>query len=290
MTSRTTIMSRRQLVSLLSRMPSLAAKPISLMPVRGSTVDHAESLGFRFGDKGTHTSRTIMLDELSALLPAVPSSGKRAEYAAAIIDDNVLAKSTLSTRKLSNQRLGELYGLDPSVAVFRVLRRLWDADQKSHALLALLTALARDPLLAGTAPAVLAMDEGEEFPRVRARDVLRDAVGDRLNDSILDKVLRNAASSWTQSGHLEGRTFKKRRRVHATPWSVAFALYLGHAVGFRGAELFSAGWIAVLDASPADAQSLAGEAKRIGLIDFSMAGDVVDIGLARLDSISARAY
>jgi len=27
-----------------------------------------EEMGFRFGDKGTHTSRTIMLEELSLLL------------------------------------------------------------------------------------------------------------------------------------------------------------------------------------------------------------------------------
>lgn len=261
---------------------------MGLVPSKGSTVDNAEAFGLRFGDKGTHTSRTMMLDELEALLSAQPASSRRKDYSTAIIDENVLAKSTLSTRKLSNQRLGELYGLDPSVAVFRVMRRLWDADERSRPLLALLAALARDPLLAGTAPTILSMEEGEEFPRVRARELLRDAVGTRLNDAILDKVLRNAASSWTQSGHLEGRTFKKRRHVTPTPWAFAFALYLGRAVGFRGAELLSTGWVAALDASPTDAQLLAREAKRLGLIDLSMAADVVDIGLDRLDPISAR--
>ena len=263
-------------------------KPEPLIPPATATIVAAELVGFRFGDKGTHTSRTIMLDELTALLAAAPSAKTRKEFASAIVDDNVLAKPTLSTRKLSNQRLGELYGLDNGVGVFRIMRRLWAADLGSRPLLALLASLARDPLLAGTAPAILSMDEGEEFPRVRAREVLRDAVGTRLNDAILDKVLRNAASSWTQSGHLEGRTFKKRRHVTPTPWAFAFALYLGRAVGFRGAELFSTGWIAALDASPTDAQSLAREAKRLGLIDLSMSADVVDIGLDRLDPIPAR--
>ena len=32
--------------------------------------------GFRSGDRGTHTSRTIMLDEFSNLLDAVPGKGK----------------------------------------------------------------------------------------------------------------------------------------------------------------------------------------------------------------------
>jgi hypothetical protein len=153
----------------------------------------------------------------------------------------------------------------------------------------LLCAVARDPLLAGTAPAVVELAEGQEFPRVQARSILREAVGPRLNENILDKVLRNAASSWTQAGLLEGRTFKKRRRVVSTPHAVAYALYLGRAVGFRGEELFASGWMSLLDASPSDAQSLAQQAKRLGLIDLSISRDIVEIGLDRLDPKSTGA-
>lgn len=262
--------------------------PASLVPRANATIKNAEQLGLRFGDKGTHTSRTIMLDELKTLLAATPASFSRKDYATSIVEENALAKPTLSTRKLSNQRLGELYGLDASVAVFRIMRRLWDADDRSRPLLALLCAIARDPLLAGTASTIASLAEGQEFPRVEARSTLREAVGSRLNDSILDKVLRNAASSWTQSGHLEGRTFKKRRRVTATSWTVAFALYLGRAVGFTGAGLFTSGWMRVLDVSPGEARGLAQEAKRVGLIDLSISGDIVDISLDRLDPALTR--
>jgi hypothetical protein len=65
------------------------------------------------------------------------------------------------------------------------------------------------------------------------RESLRVAVGDRLNDSTLNKVVRNASSSWTQSGHLRGRTFKHRALVKPTPATIALALYLGYAAGFR---------------------------------------------------------
>jgi hypothetical protein len=262
--------------------------PFLLLPNANATIKNAERLGLRFGDKGTHTSRTMMLEELAMLLAATPPSFGRKDYATAIIEENALAKPTLSTRKLSNQRLGELYGLDAGVAVFRVMRRLWDADSRSRPLLAFLCAIARDPLFAGTTSTIVSLAEGQEFPRVQARSTLREAVGPRLNDSILDKVLRNAASSWTQSGHLEGRTFKKRCRVTATPRTVAFALYLGRAVGFRGTELFTSGWMQVLDVSPAEARTLAQEAKRVGLIDLSISGDIVDISLDRLDPALAR--
>jgi hypothetical protein len=109
-----------------------------------------------------------------------------------------------------------------------------------------------------------------------------------LNDSTLEKVVRNAASSWSQSGHLVGRTFKKRLIVQGSAASAAFALYLAHAAGFRGQELLTSGWVAALDCSPSGARGLALEAKRVGLIDLRTAGDVFEAGIARLDPWKGR--
>ena len=41
--------------------------------ITGLTGSQGMVWGFRSGDRGTHTSRTIMLDELSHLLDAVPA-------------------------------------------------------------------------------------------------------------------------------------------------------------------------------------------------------------------------
>ena len=125
--------------------------------------ESAKRFGYRTGSKGTHTSRTIMLAELSQVLDAVPLEGGRADYATAIIDHNVTDKKTVATRRLTSQRLGELYGLDPSIVVFRSLRRFWDADPSGRPLLAQLCSLARDPLLRATAPVVLAVGPGGEL-------------------------------------------------------------------------------------------------------------------------------
>lgn len=248
-----------------------------------TTIEDAQRAGFRFGAKGTHTSRTMMFEELNTVLSCVGAEATRKEYASAIVDDNCLAKPTTSTRRLTNQRLGELYGLDSSVPLFRVFRRLWDIHEPGRRLLALLCAVARDPLLASTASAIITLSDGAEYNRNPVKEALRDIVGDRLNDDILDKVVRNIASSWSQSGHLEGRTFKKRHLVQSTPATVAFALYLAQQVGFRSMELFTSGWMTLLDCHPVQARDLALEAKRLGLIDLRISGDVVEINLNRLD-------
>ena len=248
----------------------------------------AEHAGFRFGPKGTHTSRTMMLEELSRVLEATRQDARRADYAATIVDGNCLSKPTASTRRLSNQRLGELYGLDPMIPLFRVLRRLWDTGADGRPLLALLAAIARDPLLAATCPAIVAMPVNAELQRDSVREAVQSAVGDRLNESTLEKVCRNAASTWAQSGHLEGRTFKKRRIVLPSTTAVTFAIYLAHAAGFRGAEIFSSGWLRVLDCDPSQARVQALNAKRSGLLDLRMAGDVVELNLSRLDPHPAK--
>lgn len=269
---------------------SLVTDQLLFFPNRKVADDPAATLeqaagdaGFRRGAVGTHTSRTIMLAELSALFDAVPATASTADVAGAIKASNILGKSTTSTRRLTNQRLTELYALDPQVALYRILRRLWQIDVAGRPLLAILCAIARDPLLAASASAVVPLPNGAEFLRSPMKEAIRADVDDRLNDSILDKVVRNAASSWTQSGHLVGRTIKKRSKVKATVGATALALYLAHAAGFRGQQIFTSGWAKVLDADAAALRSVALDAKRAGLIDLRIAGEVIDISFARLD-------
>ena len=112
-----------------------------------------ESLGFREGATSVHTSRTMMLDELSLLLAKVSANGKAASYVSAIVDDNALSKPTKTTRQRTAKRLEELYSLDPACTLFRLLRHFWPADQAGRPMLALLAAAARDPLLRETTAA-----------------------------------------------------------------------------------------------------------------------------------------
>ena len=239
--------------------------------------NQASLWGFRSGDRGTHTSRTIMLDELAQLLRAVPGEASRVEYARAVTSGNCLGKRTGATRQISLQRLTELYGLDGRLLLFRALRNLWGRFEASRPLLALLLALARDPLLRATARAVIATPFGHEFGRQAMKDDLSDCVGERFSEATLDKVVRNASSSWTQSGHLEGRGRKTRRRVETSPGVAAYALLLGFATGRRGRLLFETPWAAVLDSSPGSLIDAAVGANRLGLINLKHSGQMIDV-------------
>ena len=226
-----------------------------------------------------------MLVELTELLAAVPAIANREEYTEAIIEDNILGKQTTSTRRLTNQRLGELYGLSRAVPLFRILRRLWDIDEPGRPLIALLCAVARDPLLRATSKAVLPMPIGSELLRSAVTSAIRESVGTRLNESILDKVARNAGSSWSQSGHLEGRVRKIRREVRPTPGSVAFAVWFGSLHGLAGEDLLRTPWARMLDQSPVELLDLTLRAKQLGLLKASSGGGVVEIDVTPLESI-----
>ena len=238
--------------------------------------------GFRIGDIGTHTSRTIMFKELELLLSDQEPNVSRNDYVSAIVEQNCLGKRTVSTRKLSCQRLNELYGLDPSIILFRILRYFWNVDENGRPLLSFLSALARDPLLRVTSTPVLQMIPGEELVRQKLTEALRNSVENRFNESTLDKVVRNTSSSWTQSGHLKGRGRKYRQKVNPTPVVTAYALLLGYILGIRGNGLFKTLWAKILDTPAEELVSLATDAKRLGLLDLSQAGGVVEVSFTRM--------
>lgn len=218
-----------------------------------------------------------MLSELTTLLAAVSPAATNAEYRRVVVDENVLGKKSASTRRLTGQRLSELYSLSPDVPLFRNLRRIWPKAGAGRPLIALLCAAARDPLLRLMAPAVERVRPGDPISKVQLDDALAAAIPGRFNDSIRNKIARNAASSFTQSGHISGRTKKVRARPRVTREAVAYALFLGYLCGVRGPALFTTIWAELLDRRPEDLLSLAEEASAAGLLSLKQAGPVIDV-------------
>ena len=254
----------------------------------GADLDSLRRFGFRFGDKGAHTSRTIMLQELELLLKSVPQSAARADYDQAIMEDNCLGKQTAASRALTAQRLRELYALDPAVPLFRLFRLLQAMDEQNTPLFALFTALARDPILRLTAAALFELAPGQELSRQKLSALLSASLHSRLNDATIDKVLRNTAASWTQSGHLAGRMRKVRRQVQPSLFVVTHALLLGHLIGHRGQALLHTLWARLLDLNEGRILDYTLDARRIGLLEMSQAGGVMAISFNTLLTVEER--
>ena len=231
----------------------------------------------KFSAGGAHISRTMMLAELEALLSAVPMRSDAAEYRDAILVRNVLGKTTDSTRQKSLRHLRELYALDERTPIFGALRKLYEIDPASLPQLAVQVAWVRDPLFRSTTPAITDAAVGDVVSPGALAEAVEVAFPDHYSELNRNKVARNAASSWTQSGHLVGRAGKVRRHVSVTPAAGALALFLGNVAGFYGSSVFSSPWCRLLDLSADRAKSIGSEAHRASLLNLRAIGEVVEL-------------
>lgn len=240
--------------------------------------NNLDRFGFRFERGGTHTARTMMLNELRDLLSYLnePESAKNS-YREAIEEGNCLGKRSGKTRELTYRHLTELYSLDPSIALFRALLYFWQRDVRSQPLLALLCAVSRDPILRLSAPFILRFSEGTTVSRKSLEEYIDSQEPGRFSEATLTSTAQNINSTWTKSGHLSGRARKIRSRATPSPGAVAYALFLGYLTGVRGAALFTTDYAKLLDCSFEQAVELAEDASRRGWIVFKRAGDVIEV-------------
>jgi hypothetical protein len=244
--------------------------------------DSALKAGFLNEPIGTHGSRTIMLRELSRLMAACGPGASPEDYREAIVEQNVLVKATLSTRKESLRRLRELYGLSDEILLFRALRDLWSMDPAAQPLLGLLCSCARDPILRATADLILRTDKGAEMTPSMISDAVRDSFPGRYGPMMLANVGRHVASSWQQSGHLAGRLRKTRARALNTPIATTYALFLAYLCNGRGDSLFRTAWARLLDAPEHETREYAAVASRQGWLEYREMGGVTEVTFRHL--------
>jgi phage baseplate assembly protein W len=220
----------------------------------------------------------MMLTELRLLLAACPIQTSPDGYRLAIEEDNILLKHTQATRRESFRRLRELYGLNNNLLLFQALRELWEQEIDAQPLLALFCALARDPVLRLTSPVILQTAPGERVDAPMFSRCVQELHPEPLNAMTLGNIGRHAASTWTQSGHLSGRTNKVRVHVSATLPAVVFALLIGNLTGARGDMLFQTLWANLLDTSAHFLREMAVLATQQGWLEYRHTGQVTEIG------------
>lgn len=231
----------------------------------------------------TTASHTIGVPHLVELLRAVPADAPHEIYRSAVVEENLLGRPTQAGRQRSFRHLRELYFLDPSRLEFAALRRLWDVDSDAQPLIAGILAFTRDGILRASFSAIQQTPPGGLVTSDDLTKAVTALYGADLSESTLGKTGRNTGACWTQTGHLAGRTKKVRQAIEAFPAAVAYAAYLGHLAGKRGAGVLDTPWAALLDLPAGAGLDALRRAHTQGLIDLLVAGNVVDVSFPMID-------
>ena len=240
------------------------------------------ALGFSEATIGGHSARSMMFREFRALILAMPLAVARDDFARAVVEENALEKPTLSSRKKSLRHLMELYGMDPSKALFRVLWDLGHADLDSLPQLCLVCAYARDPQLCHSFELLRTLRLGEVLARVDMEQHLENGFPDRFSRATKASMARNVNTTWTFGGHLTGKVKKTRRLPEPRPISAAYAMFVGYLTGLRGERLLDSAYAYLIASNRSQLQVALSLASAKGMFSLKQAAGIVEFDFSNL--------
>jgi hypothetical protein len=242
----------------------------------------SKDLGFSNNRFGGHSSRSMMLNEMRLLVSSLPLTVSIPDFAKAIVDENILEKPTLSSRKKSLSHLIELYGLDQSKALFRVFWDFAHADGDSLPQLCVVCAYARDPQLRYSFELVRNLRQGEVLSRMDMEQHLENGFPNRFSPAMKKSMAQNVNTSWTFSGHLEGKVKKIRQLTEPRPVSAAYAMFVGYVTGLRGTLLLDSVYASLVSSSRSQLQAALSLASAKGLLSLKQAAGIVEFDFSNL--------
>jgi len=221
-----------------------------------------------------------MLEELETLLSVLPPDASREEYRRAVLDENVLHKASASNREKTYGFLRRLYALDPTVCLFREMRRLRPFAAEDARLLVGLLAMAREPILRECLDSVLALPIGETIGRQHFEEWIRSHAPGQYSESMYISFSHNLYASFHQFGYLGKSVGKARSRIRPKTGvaSAAYAAFLDWLQGMSGMALLKGLYSRALDLSTDEHIALLMAASRQGLIKAAYSGGVLELG------------
>lgn len=241
-----------------------------------------DAFGLSKAGLGAHSARSMMFLEMRILVRGLPLSVTKDELAKGVIEENVLEKTTLSSRKRSLRHLTALYGMDPTKALFRVLWALGHEDLDSLPQLCLICAYARDPQLRRSFELVHPLRVGEVLDRVAMEQHLEKGFPGRFSPAMKRSMAQNVNTTWTFGGHLAGRVKKIRRFPEPRPISAAYAMFVGYLTGLRGERLLDSPYAALVAPNRSQLQSSLALASSRGLLLVKQAAGIVEFDFSNL--------
>lgn len=249
-------------------------------PIDVHVLSAAQRFGFRPTGTGGHMARSMMLQEILALVSSVPASASREQYKSAILDENVLGKPTFSSREKSYRHLMQLYGLDPKLTLFRVFRELSEKDMASVPLMALMCTYCRDPQLRQSFELIERLRVGETLTRKQMEEHIEAGFPNRFSPAMKKSLAQNLNTTWTAAGHLKGKAKKTRSLPEPTVPASTYAMFAGFLLGLRGEILVRSVFGALVGGSAETIVSHLSAASGRSWLRFRHAGGVFEIDFA----------
>lgn len=236
--------------------------------------------GFSESKVGGHSARSMMLKEMQILIHELPLETNRDNLDRAILEDNILSKPTISSRKKSLRHLLDLYSFDHSKALFRVFWNLSHNDHDSLSQLCLVCAYARDPQLRYSFELIRTLRLGQVLPRADMENHLEKGFPNRFSAAMKKSMAQNVNTTWTYSGHLEGKAEKVRRYPEPRPTSAAYAMFVGYLTGLRGEQLLGSLYAYLVSSSRSQLLSALSLASAKGLLSLKQAAGIVEFNFS----------
>jgi hypothetical protein len=246
------------------------------------TAELCDLLGFTKKSVGGHSARSMMLVEMRILFRGLPVTTGAGDFEKVIVDDNILGKPTLSSRKNSLHHLRELYGLDSTRTLFRVLWNLGHADVDSLAQLCLVCAYARDPQLRWSFELIRTLRLGVVLERATMEQHLERGFPNRFSPAMKKSMAQNVDTTWTFTGHLAGSKRKIRQMPEPRPVSAAYAMLVGYLTGLRGEGLLDSAYGSLVASNRSQLQTALALASARGLLSLKQAAGIVEFDFANL--------
>lgn len=241
---------------------------------------YPEESGF-INNIGAHTARTIMFKELALLFNATTKNTPIDEIRNKVYKENILHKKSISGREKSFGPLKKMYGLDPNIPLYNMLRWAWSvSEEQERPLLALLCALSRDASLRVTAAYIFSLLPGKIADKEKISALIEQAFQNSYSPSVIASMTRNLLSSWTQSGHLQGLVKKTRTKANSNTSACVFALLIGYLAGYRGRMLLDTIWMRALDATDYEIRESLSRAMKKGWIRYRESGGMMEINIS----------
>lgn len=234
--------------------------------------------GFWFRNTvGTHTSRTIMYDELTRLFSYTESDTSNQEMQRLVVEENILGKSSQDGRERTWNYLKQLYILDPNNSLYQIFRWGWEKAGDDKCIIPLLIAYSRDCSVRIAARRITSLSIEEIIKKEEIMSDIETLFPGKYSNAQLDSLALNVLSSFMQAGLLTGKRTKRRNTPMVGPSSLSIAITLGRIAGYAGKPLLSSMWIKILGQTDEKITSLIIEASRKGWIEYHEGGGMMSV-------------